>query len=209
MMSTDVLPIACDVTDREAVNEAVNKALEHFGQIDIVINSAGQAAFGSVAELDPKTLQDVFSVHVFGTLNVIQAALPALKQQKGLIVNVSSFLGYYSLPYLGALGAAKGALNALTTSLRTELKGTGVDVLLFGPPQTDTPFQGGESKRKLASADDVAASLIKAMSRRKREVVKGTFFKIMNLFAPQRLDSLFYNAMVKNKDPRRGPDNQQ
>lgn len=83
MMSTDVLPIACDVTDREAVNEAVNKALEHFGQIDIVINSAGQAAFGSVAELDQKTLLDVFSVHVFGTLNVIQGALVALKQQKG------------------------------------------------------------------------------------------------------------------------------
>lgn len=42
MMSTDVLPIACDVTDREAVNEAVNKALEHFGQIDIVITALGK-----------------------------------------------------------------------------------------------------------------------------------------------------------------------
>ena len=148
MIEGEVLPIVCDVADREAVNMAVEKALEHFGQIDIVINSAGQAAFGSVAELDSKTLQDVFSVHVFGTLNVIQAALVAVKQQKGLIVNVSSFLGYYSLPYLGALGAAKGALNALTTSLRSELKGPGVDVLLFGPPQTDTPFQGGRIEEK-------------------------------------------------------------
>ena len=171
----------------------------------MVINCAGQPAFGPVETLDQKTLEELFAVHVFGSLNVIQATLDTLKKQKGVIVTISSFLGYYALPYLGALGAAKAAINALTQSLRVELKDRGVAVLLYGPPQTRTPFTGDRSKGRFASAEEVAVHLIRTIEKRKRESVKGRFFKIMNFVAPKALDALFFKAMVVKKDPRKGP----
>lgn len=192
------LVAVADVTEPTQVHAAVAESITTFGRLDVVITSSGVGAFGAVESIEASALEAMVRTNVIGTLNVIQAALPHLKQSRGMIVTITSFLGVYPLPYLGALGSTKAMINALSTAMRTELKPWGIKVLNFGPPETESEFHNdsGTSHRKRAKAGDVADKLVRAIRAEKREVIAGRFFKIMGFFAPKRLDALFSKAMV-------------
>lgn len=197
------LVLPADVTDQGEVEAALATLVAEFGGLDLLVNSAGVAAFGPVEKLEPAELRRVLDVNTFGTLNAVRAALPHLKAGRGTIVNVSSFLGDRALPYLGALAASKAAVDALTEALRMEVSPNGVHVLLFGPPETRTEFHGQtaggparRSGRALSDPAEVAAALVRAVEKGRRAVVRGRFFKVADLLAPTLLDRLFEKTMV-------------
>ncbi|MCG7284459.1 SDR family oxidoreductase [Cellulomonas sp. ACRRI] len=141
-----VLPLALDVTDRDAAFAAVSTAVERFGRIDVVVNNAGYGLFGAVEEITPEQLRDQLEVNLFGVLNVTQAVLPVLREQgSGHIVQISTIGGVAAFPDLGGYHASKWALEGLTESLAQEVAGFGIAVTLVEPGGFATDWAGSSA----------------------------------------------------------------
>jgi NAD(P)-dependent dehydrogenase (short-subunit alcohol dehydrogenase family) len=136
-----VLPIALDVTNRDACFDAMARAKAHFGTIDIVINNAGIGVFGAVEELGEQNARYIIEANFFGTLWVTQAALPILRAQgSGHILQLSSAMGIYTFPSLGIYSASKFAVEGLSEALAMEVKDLGIHVTLVEPNGFATDF---------------------------------------------------------------------
>lgn len=141
-----VLPLALDVTNAEQVQQTVQQAHAHFGQLDVVLNNAGYSLVGTTEEASEAEVRAMFDTNYFGTLRVIQAALPLLRQQgHGHILGVSSTLGHLAMPLIGSYCASKWAFEALHESLAQEVKPFGITVTLIEPGAYATSFGSPES----------------------------------------------------------------
>jgi len=148
-----VLPLALDVTDRDAAFAAVAQAHDRFGGLDVVVNNAGYGQFGMVEELSEQELRAQLETNLFGALWVTQAALPFLRAQgSGHILQVSSIGGISAFPSVGAYHASKWALEGISQSLAQEVAGFGLKVTLFEPGGYATDW-GGSSARHAAALD--------------------------------------------------------
>ncbi|MGY8636936.1 SDR family NAD(P)-dependent oxidoreductase [Bradyrhizobium sp. 14AA] len=143
-----VLPMALDVTNAQAVQNAVSRAYTHFGKLDVVLNNAGYALVGAIEEALEADVRAEFDTNFFGTLRVIQAALPLLRRQGcGHIIGVSSVAGVVAGPITGFYNASKFAVEALHESLAQEVKGFGLKVTLLEPGAYATGFASMASLR--------------------------------------------------------------
>ena len=141
-----VLPIELDVTDRAADFAAVERAHEHFGRLDIVVNNAGYGHFGFVEELTEQEVRAQLETNFFGALWVTQAALPFLRDQgSGHVIQVSSIGGISAFPIVGAYHASKWALEGLTQSLAQEVEQFGIKVTSIEPGGYATDWSGPSS----------------------------------------------------------------
>lgn len=138
-----VLPLQLDVNDREASFGAVNKAKEHFGRIDVLINNAGYGLFGTVEETSEEEARSQMETNFFGVLWLTQAVLPVMRaQNSGHIIQVSSYLGLIAVPVLGIYNASKFAVEGLTETLASEVKAFGINVSLVEPNGYATSWSG-------------------------------------------------------------------
>ena len=163
-----VLPLALDVTEKAAVTESVDRSVDHFGRLDVIVNNAGYGLFGMVEELSEKDVRAQMEVNVFGPLWVTQAALPHLRRQRaGHIVQISSFNGIATFPMMGAYSASKWALEALSDSLAQEVAGFGIKVTLVEPAQYSTDFGGSSAAHSTSidAYDGVRASFFEALGK--------------------------------------------
>ncbi|UOQ71325.1 SDR family NAD(P)-dependent oxidoreductase [Hymenobacter cellulosilyticus] len=132
-----VLPLALDVTDRDACVAAVTQAQAHFGRLDVLISNAGYGHFGYVEEITEDEARQQLETNVFGSLWVIQAVLPIMRaQQQGHIIQVSSIGGVMAFPNLGIYHASKWAVEGLCESLSQEVKPLNIHVTLVEPGAT-------------------------------------------------------------------------
>ena len=149
-----ILPIALNVTDKQAATAAVTQAHEHFGRLDIVINNAGFGHFGFVEEITEAEARAQMETNLFGALWVTQAALPFLRAQgSGHIIQVSSIGGISAFPLVGMYHASKWALEGFSQSLAQEVAGFGIFVTLVEPGGFSTDWSGSSSKRSEPLAD--------------------------------------------------------
>ncbi|MFL5702900.1 MAG: SDR family oxidoreductase [Ktedonobacteraceae bacterium] len=143
-----VLPIQLDVTDRGADYDAVKRAADHFGKLDVVINNAGYGHFGMVEELTEDELRAQLEANFFGAVWVTQAALPIMRTQgSGHIIQVSSLGGITAFPAIGAYHASKWALEGISQSLAQEVAAFGINVTLIEPGGYSTDWIGPSAKR--------------------------------------------------------------
>ena len=150
----DVLAIELDVTDRAADFAAVQRAHEHFGRLDIVVNNAGYGQFGMVEELSEADVRDQIETNLFGAMWVSQAALPFLREQGGgHIVQVSSIGGISAFPNVGIYHASKWGLEGFSQAMAQEVKDFGIHVTLVEPGGFSTDWAGSSSRR----ADELPA----------------------------------------------------
>jgi NAD(P)-dependent dehydrogenase (short-subunit alcohol dehydrogenase family) len=141
-----LLPIQLDVTDRQAAIAAVNRAKDHFGRIDVLINNAGYGLFGTIEETTEQQARDQMEANFFGLLWLTQAALPIMRAQgHGHIIQLSSMLGILTLPVLGIYNASKFAVEGLSETLATEVKGFGIHVTLVEPNGFATDWGGASA----------------------------------------------------------------
>lgn len=162
-----VLPVALDVTDKGAVFAAVERAHQHFGRLDVVVNNAGYGLFGTVEELSEEQIRAQFETNFFGALWVTQAVLPVLRAQgSGHIVQISTIGGVTAFPNLGGYHASKWALEGLTDSLAHEVAGFGIKVTLVEPGGFATDWAGSSAvhTQPLPAYDGVRAAMAAAFS---------------------------------------------
>lgn len=136
-----LLVLRLDVTDKKACFEAIEKAKQHFGKIDVLINNAGYGHVGAIEELNEEEIRAQMETNVFGLLWVTQAIIPIMREQKsGHIIQVSSALGLVAFPTLSIYSASKFAVEAISESLATEVAGFGIKVTLVEPNGYLTEF---------------------------------------------------------------------
>ncbi|MFI7276064.1 SDR family NAD(P)-dependent oxidoreductase [Streptomyces sp. NPDC049879] len=127
-----VLPL--DVTDREAVTATVQRAAQHFGRLDIVVNNAGTMALGMIEEFDEAAARAQFDVNFFGALWVSQAVLPVLRAQgSGHILQISSIGALGGHPSTGLYSASKFALEGMSEALAQEAAAFGIRLTIVEP----------------------------------------------------------------------------
>lgn len=142
----NILPLQLDVNDRAADFAAIAKAKAHFGSIDVLINNAGYGLFGSIEETSEKEAREQMETNFFGLLWLTQAILPVMREQgHGHIIQLSSVLGLVTLPVLGLYNASKFAVEGLSETLATEVKGFGINVTLIEPNGFATDWAGASS----------------------------------------------------------------
>jgi short-subunit dehydrogenase len=121
--------IPLDVCSEVSVKNAVDYILQRELAIDILVNNAGFGIAGSVEDTSPEEALSQFDTNFFGVLRMIRAVLPKMREQKnGLIINVSSVAGLISVPYQSMYSASKYAVEAMTETLRLEVKPFGIRV---------------------------------------------------------------------------------
>jgi len=138
----DVAILPLDVTDAAARKNAIDRALERLGRIDVLINNAGVGARGAFEDTPESQFRAMFETNLFGPLELIRLALPIMRAQgSGRIINVTSVAAVLKTPLMSAYCGSKHALDAATAALDIEARSFGVRVvaLMPGPFKTDLP----------------------------------------------------------------------
>jgi NAD(P)-dependent dehydrogenase (short-subunit alcohol dehydrogenase family) len=141
-----VLPLRVDVTNRDAVFEAVAIAHRRFRRLDVILSNAGYGLMGAVEETSFADLRAIFETNVFGTISLVQAALPFLREQgAGHILTVSSVAGLVAVPTAGIYEATKFAIEGFAEALAAEVSAFGIRTTLVEPGAYATDFLSGTS----------------------------------------------------------------
>jgi len=138
--------VEMDVTKESEVKDAVTRAIDHFGKLDIVVNNAGYGIVGAIEEVSDAEARKQYDTNVFGVLNVLRATLPLLrKQRSGHIINVSSLFAFDPLTGWALYGSTKNAVEGISHGLAKELEPFGIKVTVIEPGLFKTGFTGKSS----------------------------------------------------------------
>ena len=130
--------VEVDVSDRASCQNLVEKSLEAYGVLDIVVNNAGVLRAGALADFDERDWDRIFAVNVKGIFLLSQAALPYMKARGGVIINIASVLGKKGYAQIGAYCASKFAAISLTQAMAAELAEYDIRVNAICPGNVDT-----------------------------------------------------------------------
>jgi dehydrogenase/reductase SDR family member 7B len=212
----DNLAIVSDVSIEQDNVDVINKTIQKYGKIDVLINNAGISMRSMFEDCDLKVIKSVMDINFWGTVYATKYALPHIKSTKGSIVGVSSIAGYRGLPVRSGYSASKFAVNGFLESLRTELLHTGVHVLTACPGFTASNIRiaslgsdgnsTGESMRdegNMMLSEEVADRILKAVKNRDRGMIltlQGKAIILINKLLPKLADKLTFNSLEKEKD---------
>lgn len=146
------LPVVLDLTEKDSITSAVEKAVETFGRIDVLVNNAGYAYRSSIEEAQEEGMHAMYDTNLFGPIALIQKVLPIMREQKkGAIINVSSIAAVRTGAASGFYASSKAALELMTQGLAAEVKPLGIKVMVVEPGSFrthfyDTSLRGSEMK---------------------------------------------------------------
>ena len=206
------LCIKTDVTKEEDCKNLIEKTVEKFGKIDVLVNNAGISMRAVFKDLDLKVMHSLMDTNFWGTVYCTKYALPYLLESKGTVVGVISTAGYVGLPARTAYSASKFAVRGFLETLRIEHLYDGLHVMIFAPgftasnirnvaltadgsPQGETP----RKEEKMMSAERVARILARGIARRRTQMVltplgKATLFASHSM--PRVTDKVEYIMMA-------------
>ena len=151
------ISVKLDVTDKADIKASVEKALETFGRIDVLVNNAGIGYFGAVEESEEDEVRRMFEINVFGLANMTKEVLPIMrKQRSGHIVNIASIGGLVSFPAVGFYNATKYAVDGLSESLAKETAHLGIKVTVIAPSGFRTDWAGRSANNSKIEIEDYA-----------------------------------------------------
>lgn len=137
----NLLVVTMDVTNEPQVAGAVAEAIQHFGQIDVLVNNAGYGLLSGIEEATNEEVKQNYEVNVFGTLNVIRAVLPTMRARRsGHIINISSVGGLGAYMGWGLYGSTKFAIEGITEALAMETAPLGIHATVVAPGFFRTNF---------------------------------------------------------------------
>jgi short-subunit dehydrogenase len=175
-----ILPVHMDVTEGTQRDAALAAIRARWGRVDVLVNNAGWASFGSVMDVSLDDAERMVRLNLLSAVAMIKAVLPEMiARRSGQIINISSVVGNQPIARMAFYSATKAALSSLTAGLRMELRGTGVDVILVSPGSTATGFFEAATLTNVAAVrlaetqytpQRVARAVVGCSRRRRREV---------------------------------------
>jgi short-subunit dehydrogenase len=207
------IAVKTDVSIEEDCKNLIQRTIDKFGRIDILINNAGISMRALFDDVEIHVLRRVMDVNFWGTVYCTKYALPYIQQSKGTIAGISSLAGFHGLPGRTAYSASKFAMHGFLESIRTENLKKGVHVLVLaasftssnirkkaldahGNPQGETP----RPEDKLSSPEKVAKNLIRSIRKKKRNRIMSVEGQLMVLFQriiPFLTDRVIYSKFAK------------
>lgn len=211
---TEILSVQTDVSSESDCKNLVEKAHEHFGRIDVLVNNAGISMRALFEDLDLEVIRRLMDVNFWGTVYCTKYALPYLLQTKGSLVGIISVAGFLGLPGRTGYSASKFAVRGFLNTLRVENLKKGLHVLVAAPGFTASNIrktalvadgsQQGDSPRvesNMMSAERCAEIIVNGVVKRKREIimtlVEGKISVFLSKWFPSLLDKLAYSHMAK------------
>ena len=153
----NAIALVLDVTDKAQVKDAVAKAEDHFGRIDVLVNNAGFGYFGAIEESEESETRAMFEANFWGLAEMTRSVLPKMRQRKsGAIVNISSIGGLVGFPGVGFYNATKFAVNGFSEALQKELAPLGIDVIIVEPSGFRTDWAGRSANEAENTIEDYA-----------------------------------------------------
>ncbi|HBS86168.1 MAG: short chain dehydrogenase [Bacteroidetes bacterium GWF2_38_335] len=212
----DSLIVQADVSVEQDCKNIIEKTVEKYGKVDVLINNAGISMRALFEDLDLDVIRRLMDTNFWGTVYCTKYALPHLLKTKGSLVAVSSIAGFSGLPGRTGYSASKFAIHGFMETLRIENLKKGLHVLIAAPGFTASNIRKtalskdgsaqGETPRneeKMMSSETVAKHMAKAIIKRKRTMVLTPIGKItvtLKKFFPKMLDKMTYNHMAKEPD---------
>lgn len=200
-----------DVSQEADCKVLIQKSIEKFGRIDILINNAGLSMRAAFIDVDLTVLHRLMDVNFWGTVYCTKYALPYLIESKGSLVGVSSVAGFHGLPGRTGYSASKFAMHGFLETIRIENLRKGLHVMIIAPGFTSTEIrkhaliangsEQGESPRNeqtLMSPEFVAKWVLKGIRKRKRNKLLTWDGKLTALFQriiPDVVDWAYYREM--------------
>lgn len=166
----NITPVKLDVNNSQDNINAMALIKKDHDHLDILVNNAGYGAMGPLIEVPISQVQTQFETNVFAPLNMAQLALPLLRKNKGLIVNVGSSAGIFTVPFSGVYCASKAAIHALSEVLRMEVAPFKVRVMTVYPGAIASAF-GDNAAAKLKDTlaeNSLYSSVMPAVEKRAR-----------------------------------------
>ena len=211
-----VMAVPMNITTEAHCKDLMDRAVRQYGRIDTLINNAGVTMVGRLDETTSlKPFEHVIRVNFMGSVYCTFYALPWLKKSRGRIVAVSSLAGKAGLPMRSAYSASKHAMAGFFDTLRIELADDGVSVTVVYPDFVATDLRKHSygangltlkhdpvQNDKAMSVETCAAFIIKAVSKRKREVYmtfRGKLGSWLKLIAPKMIDRITKKAALKGR----------
>lgn len=223
-LSVDTVTEKLDVADRQAVEQFAQKALAHFGQVDVVVNNAGVALLQKAQDMRYQDLEWLMNINFWGVVYGTHAVLPHMVERgSGCVVNISSLYGQIAWPGNSAYCAAKFAVRGYTEVMTQDLKGTGVNALSVHPggiqtnivrnarfsDSEDTPSKASVvasfDKIAMTTAESAAKQIVKAIEREKVKLIIGQDAKLLDRI--QRVMPVSYRWFVRWLDGVAGTKN--
>jgi short-subunit dehydrogenase len=169
-----------DVSDVESIKNTVSEIVKKEKKLDVLINNAGKGITGSVEETPIEEMKKAFDTNFFGVVNVCKGVIPQMrKQNKGMILNISSIAGYMGLPYRGIYSATKSATSILSEVLSLETKQFGITVIDVAPGDFATNIAAGRYHTPLYDNSPYKKHYQKVLKQIDEEVDSGLQPKIM------------------------------
>lgn len=184
LSNVEVLPVKTDVTSHEDCKNLINRAIEKFGKINILINNAGISMRASFEDVELSVLHRLMDVNYWGTVYCTKYALPHLLKERGSVVGVISTGGYIGLPGRTGYSGSKFAVRGFLDTVRIEYLRSGLHVLVAAPGFTASEIRKtaltkdgslqGETPRnesKMMSAERCASIIYRAIKHRRRKMI--------------------------------------
>lgn len=153
--SENIIPILFDITSQNSIDKAISLIIKQHKKIDILINNAGFGLVSTVEDMVEEEMLNQYNVNVFGVLRICKSVIPIMrKNNNGIIINISSFLGKIGLPLLTLYNSSKYAVEGITDSLRYELKDFNIRVHSIMPGFFDTEFARSNLVTNLQTFDE-------------------------------------------------------
>lgn len=173
VLDSNIVAVACDITDKAALESAAKRMLEISPHLDQIILNAGNCEYLDFPDPDWAAVRRVMEINFFGTVNCVEMALPLLRQAKNHrphIVAVASQVTAAPFPRSEAYGASKAAMQYFFESLRIDLVAEGIDVSVVNPGFVDTPLTRKNDFEMpfLMDVDEAAKRIVKNIEARPR-----------------------------------------
>jgi NAD(P)-dependent dehydrogenase (short-subunit alcohol dehydrogenase family) len=152
--SGSMLIAKLDVQDRTSIAKAIRDGIACFGNVDVLVNNAGYGQYGLFEAIPREKIRDQFDVNLFGLMDVTRALLPQMRKKKsGVIINISSGAGLFTLPMISLYCASKYALEGFTEALAYELASQNINIKLVEPHGGVTATQFSERAARDKAVD--------------------------------------------------------